>query len=797
MLDAVRQDVRSAVRSLVKARGFSALVVTTLALGIGANTAVFSVLHAAVLRPLPYPDADELLRVYMSYRGDPNYLPGPAAADLLDRSRTIDMAVTYTYSVDGVDLTDRPEPERVVKLTVGASYFRVLRTPPVLGAAFTAADERKDAGVAVISARLWREYFGADGAVVGRLIVMNGVPHRIVGIMPDGFEDPIIPGVDVWAPLDMQETRANSWVNNYLSAIGRRRPGFTTAAVEAELSALVSAQREHYGRNDRRAMVVPLQTDTLGSSAQLLWILQGAVALLLLIACVNVASVFLARGAARQSELAVRRALGCPRRRLVAQFLIEGLLLACGGALAGLLLATATSRALIASAPVVLPGRQTILDVPVFLFTCAVASLAGLAFGVAPAIRFTRPDLEAALREEGRGSGGSARETRTRNALVVCQVALALLLLIGAGLLLRTFTALQSVDIGIRPDNVLTFEVNLPDGRYADPVARARFHEDLERRIALVPGVRAAGAVSRLPLTGAYHNWNTSRIGGEEIASGAQQRVVTGDYFAAMGIPLLRGRLFQSSDDERAPRRVVIGKRVVDLLFPNNEDPIGKRLHAGGDDVEVVGVVGDVADMYRTPPRPTVYHLHRQFAANRNWALVQVVALDRTRPTVVDAIRRELSAIDPALVLYHPQMLREAIGGGLAQERFALFLVGLFALLAVTLAAIGLYGVLSYAVARRQREIGIRLALGAPPSSVMRLIVRDGGVLAVAGVVIGAAGAAGGTRWMQSLLYRTSATDPWIFAGAAGVLVSVALLASWIPGRTAQRVDPLDVFRRG
>jgi hypothetical protein len=264
-----------------------------------------------------------------------------------------------------------------------------------------------------------------------------------------------------------------------------------------------------------------------------------------------------------------------------------------------------------------------------------------------------------------------------------------------------------------------------------------------------------------------------------------------------MGIPLLRGRLFQPSDDEKAPKRVVIGKRVADMLFPNNEDPIGARLHAASDDYEVIGVVGDVAVAYRTPPLPMVYHLHRQFAADRNWGLVQVVALDRPRPAIIDAIRRELAAIDPALVLYRPRMLRDAIGGGLAQERFALFLVGLFALLAVTLAAIGLYGVLSYAVARRHREIGIRLALGAPPSSVRGLIVQDGARLAVAGIVIGIAASAAGTRWMQSLLYRTSVTDPWIFTGAAVTLVSVALLASWIPGRMAQRVDPLDVFRRG
>ncbi|HEX4568015.1 MAG TPA: FtsX-like permease family protein, partial [Vicinamibacterales bacterium] len=353
-----------------------------------------------------------------------------------------------------------------------------------------------------------------------------------------------------------------------------------------------------------------------------------------------------------------------------------------------------------------------------------------------------------------------------------------------------------SVDTGITPDNVLTFEINLPDKWYDGP-ARARFHEELERRIERLPGVKYAGAVSRLPLTGPYNNWNTGIAGSDkEIAEGAQQRVVSGDYFAAMGIPLLRGRRFQPSDDATSKNPVVVvGKRVVDILFPN-EDPIGRRLLVGSRDVEIIGVVGDVGVTYRTPPRPVVYHLHRQFADDRNWTLEQVVALDRRSPGTIDAIRRELAAIDPALVLYRPMPLRDAIGGGLAQERFGMFLVGLFAALAVTLAAIGLYGVLSYSVARRRREIGVRLALGAPPASVRRLIVRDGGVLALIGIAVGFAAAAAGTRGIQSLLFRTSARDPTIFVGAGVVLIGVALLASWIPGRMAQRVDPLDVFRR-
>jgi predicted permease len=651
--------------------------------------------------------------------------------------------------------------------------------------------------VAIISSRLWRDYFGGRDDAIGKPLSMSGVANQVVGVMPDGFEDPIVHGVEIWVPIDMEAVRQESWRNNYLSAIARVRPEFSPAQARSDLAALVAAQQPHYGRFARSAVLVSLQTDILGSAAQLLWLLQGAVALLLLIACVNVASVFLARGAARRTELAVRRALGCSRRRLIAQFVIEGVMLAGAGAIAGLLLATTTSRALLASAPVVLPGHDGgVLDTSVLLFTCIVACAAALVFGIAPAVRFTRPDLDCVLREEGRGGSGTKRETRVRNVLVVCQVSLALVLTIGAGLLLRTFAALQSVDIGIQPDHVVTFEVNLPGTRY-DPRARARFHEELESRIARMPRVRYAGAVSRLPLTGTFHNWNTEIAGtGIGIAEGAQQRVISGDYFAAMGIPLLRGRLFLPSDDERAPARVIVSRSLANRLFPS-QDPLGRRLRTGSRDVEIIGVVGDVGTTYRAPAGPIVYHLHRQFADDRNWALVQVVALDGSSAGVLDEIRRELAAIDPALVLYRARTLRDAIGGGLAQERFAMFVVGLFAALAVTLAAIGLYGVLSYAVTRRQREIGIRLALGASPAAVRRLIVRDGAALAAIGVGLGIGGAAVGTRWMQALLYRTSATDPAIFAGAGVLLIAVALLASWIPGKTAQRIDPLEVFRRG
>jgi len=546
------------------------------------------------------------------------------------------------------------------------------------------------------------------------------------------------------------------------------------------------------------ANVVPLQTDTIGSAGPMLWILLGAVGLLLIIACVNVASLFLARGAARETELAVRAALGCSGWRLVRQLLVESVLLSLTGGVAGLLLARIISGALVAAAPAAVTrvGSEA-LEQSVLAFSFGVAVLAGMAFGVAPAIQATRPDLEGMLRESGRSSSGSRRQTRARNVLVVCQVALALILLIGAGLLLRTFDRLRAVDLGVRTSNVLTFAVHLPMGRYGDAEQRARFHRDFQARLEKLPGVRAAAAISRLPVTGTYHSWGSRRADLPPEARGvqAQQRVVEGPYFKAVGIPLLRGRTFGPEDDAKAPRRVVISQELARQLFPS-DDPIGKRLRVAGGEPEIIGVAGDVALGARAALRPYVYHSHSQFAGDRNWALTQVVALDtEPSPSVLAEAKRELAQIDPALVLYEPKMLDDVIGAGVAQERFALLLVASFALLALVLAAVGIYGVLSYSVSRRSREMGIRMALGAPAASVRTLIVRDGGRLAALGIVLGCAGAYAATRVLRSMLFEVSATEPLVFVSAAAVLGLVAMAASWIPARAATKADPLQAVR--
>jgi putative ABC transport system permease protein len=492
----------------------------------------------------------------------------------------------------------------------------------------------------------------------------------------------------------------------------------------------------------------------------------------------------------------VRAALGCSGWRLVRQLLLESMLLAITGAIAGLVLSRSIAATLLAAAPqVVARAGSAGLERTVFLFSLGVAVLAGIGFGVAPALQATRPDLEAVLRESGRSGSSSRRHARARNVLVVCQMALALVLLTGAGLLLRSFDRLRSVALGVRPANVLTFEVHLPIGRYEDPARRARFHRDFQARLGARPGVRAAAAVSRLPVTGTYHSWGVLRPDrpGSRFTP-TQNRVIEGPYFDAVGIPLLHGRTFGPDDAASAPRRVVISQQLVQVLFPD-EDPIGKTIRVAGGQAEIIGVVGDVALGPRAARRPYVYHSHTQYAADRNWALTQVVTFDRDRAPSLSDVRRDLAQIDPALVLYEPRMLEEVIAGGVAQERFALLLLASFALLALVLAAIGLYGVLSYAVTRRRREMGIRLALGAPVSAVRLLVVRDGGRLALFGIGAGIAIALAATRVLRSLLFDVTATEPLVFAGAAGVLAVVAIAASWIPARAATKLDPAQAVR--
>lgn len=795
-MDSLKRDLAYSLRALASARKFTAVVIVTLALGLGANTAVFSVLDAVVLRPLPYPEPERLVRIYQTVNGDDIYMPGPALLAYRNGSSALEIAPVYTYSSDGADLTDGARPERVTVLPVGADYFRVLGVQPVVGQPFARQDERREPGVVVISERIWRDYLGASLDAAGRSLAVNGVRHRVVAVLPAGFADPLVPGVEIWVPIDLQTESRNQWYNHYLSAIGRLRPGATLAQAQAELSTIASRISSNYpgSKEHRSTRVAPLQADTVGTSANLLWMLLGAVGLLLVIACVNVAGLMLARGAAREQELAVRAALGGSRWQLARQLVIESLILALAGGATGLVCAHLVTRVLVAAAPdiVARTAAGAGWSLPVFAFGFVGALVAGLAFGLMPALHQARPNLDRVFRGSGRGASDGRGQARFRQALVVCQIGLALVLVTGAGLLLRSFDRLARAQLGLQPADVLTFEVNLPAGRYGEPERRAAFHLALQERLDAIPGVRAAGAVSRLPVTGMYHDWNVGR-GDRQGDVQANQRVVEGRFFAALGIPIVRGRAF-GPQDGAAPRQVVINERLARTLFPD-EDPVGRPLRAGGAVATIIGVAGDVPVDPRVPAPAMVYHLHRQFAANRNWGLVQVLSTSRPEASVLADVRRVLQEIDPALVVHRPRMLAHVIGGGMAQERFAMLVVGAYAALALGLAAVGVYGVLSYSVSRRRREMGIRLALGAQTGSVRGLIVREGAVLGTAGVAIGLAAALAATRVLDTFLFGVSATDALTFTAGAGILLLVACVASWIPARAATRVDPMQALR--
>jgi predicted permease len=796
----VAQDVRYAFRTMRRNPAFAVVVIATLALGIGANTSVFSVVNATLLEPLPYPSPDRLVRLYWwEPEGEPNYLPGAALVDYRDNLRSLEaLGAIYTYAETGADLTGGDRPQRLRTLRVGADYFPAVGVRPVLGRAFYRSEDREGVGIAVVSQRVWQEALGGRDDALGRSLMLDGVAHEVVGVMPAGFEDPLEAGVDVWLPQTLELGSQNNWDNMYLSAIGRLRPGVTLAEAQAEVDVIASRQREHFAEDDEppAGRLMALHEDLAGGSRPLLFVLTGAVVLLLLIACVNVASLVLARGASRQTELAVRAALGSSRLRLARQLLIESVILAALGGAAGVALAALVTRALLAVAPATLARGEAGFDAAVFAYAFIAAVLSGVVFGLAPVLHFSRPALAGILRGGGRGGDTDRRQLRVRNALVVAEVALALTLLIGAGILLRSFEQLRGLDLGLQPENVWTFQVNLPSSTY-DPAARARFHEVFQERVEAVPGVRAAGAISRLPVTGIYHGWGTRRVasdGGEERLVGVNQRVVEGDYFAAAGIPLMRGRTFGPEDHADAPRRVVVSEALVASMF-GDENPLGARLRIpSGGPAEIIGVVGDVPISARGDIVPMAYHSHGWFATNRNWALTQVVAVDRPRSDIVNEVRSVLAGIDPDLVLHEPRPLADVIGRGVATERFALLLVSAFAVLALTLAAIGLYGLLAYSVARRRREIGIRLALGARPARVRYMIVGHGARLAGAGLAIGLVVAIMATRALSALVYGVSVRDPIVFLAATVVLAVVAIAASWIPAFWATRVDPLEAF---
>jgi putative ABC transport system permease protein len=801
-VDNLAADVSFTVRTLSARPGFSLVAIATLAVGIGGTTAVFSAVDAVLLQPLPYQQPGQLVRLFQNDVGHPSDRGFVTPVHFLayrNLSSFEAVAATFTYSETGADIGVGDRARKIRTLPASADYFDVVRVHPEIGGAFQRDDET-GANIVVLSHKLWQDEFHGDASVVGKVLTMNGRPYTIAGVMPSGFSDPVAGEVDAWTPVDLTPGRDVSNVDNhFVTVMARLRPGTSLARAQSELDALsLTLARQYPDAKDTRARLYSLKEEMVGSSRRALEIMLGAVGLVLLLVCVNVANLLLVRGSERSSEFALRSALGADRGRLIRQMLIESLTLAFAGAAASLVVARLAMSAIVALGAGNIPRLAALsLDTRLLVFSFALATLSAVGFGLAPALRAARTQPGDILRDGSRSATGGVGVLRTREWLVISQVALAFVLVVGAGLLISSFARMRHLDLGVKSENILTFELTLPLARY-DSTARGRFYDEFPRELEAIPGVRAAGAISHLPATGPFHMWGIRALTGPLANTprsnpSAQQRVIAGDYFRAVGIPLLRGRLFDATDTPDGPRHVVVSKRISDRLYPG-VDAIGQRFQTGGRDVEIIGVVGEVAVDNEGHPGGTVYHAHRQFA-RREWALTQVIATDGSVGTVQQSVRRALAARDPQLVMYKPMLLDDAIGVAAAQRMFTLRILSTFAALALGLAALGIFGVLSYGVRLRARELSIRMALGAEGGAIRRLIMRRGLLVTAIGLVIGLAGATALSRLMSSVLFQVSPFDPSVLAGAMVVMTLIGAAAAYLPARRATSADPVATLR--
>ena len=803
-MERLTQDLHYALRRLLKSPGFTLVAVLTLALGIGANSAIFSVVNGVLLKPLPYPESERLVGVYHSTEGRRAVMSGPNFTDIARAATTFESAAAI--STTRMILTGEGDPERLLVARVSASLFSVLRVRPALGRVFN-ADENTPGrtNIVILSHAVWEQRFGSDSSVIGRRIMLDGVPREIVGVMPRGFAYPV--NRQAWLPIDYDEgfvtKQRGAW---YLNVVARLKPGVTPEQSAAEVETLGrNLARQYPDANAEIGMTTyPLLEAMVGDIRRAVLILLGAVGFVLLIACTNVANLLLARAAARESEMAVRTALGAGRGRLIRQLLTESVVLSLLGAGFGLLLAVWGVELLTNLEPEGVPRLENVrVDGSVIAFTIVTALVTGVLFGLVPAFTATR-GVSSSLKESGRGAVTSRSGTRVRGALVVAELALAVMLLAGAGLLMRSFIKLQSVDPGFKPAQALTFELTLPNARYKEDPQRIAFFDNLLPRLRNLPGAQSAAAVMGLPLSG-LDFIISFEVGGRPPVPPSQQpamqvRVATPDYFDTVGIPLKRGRGFTEDDRENTPRVVLITEAAARQFFPG-EDPLGKTIklgwgrgpgkpRAGG---EVVGIIGDVKDAgLNEDDPPHIYLPLRQWPVS----FMAVVVKTAVPPTsLADAVRTQVAAVDPNLPVSNVGTLDAIVAKSISQQRFYMTLLTIFAAVALVLAAIGIFGVLSYAVSQRTREIGIRMALGAQERSVISLIVRQAMFLVIGGVAAGTVAALLLSETMTKMLFNVTARDPVTFASVAGVLVAVALFASYLPARRATRVDPIVALR--
>ncbi|HWQ36035.1 MAG TPA: ABC transporter permease [Blastocatellia bacterium] len=791
------QDLRYSARMLWKKPGFTLIVVITLALGIGANTAIFSVINTVLLKRLPYPNADNLVVVWGRLkRVDQVPLSPKELVDYRERSRTFEQI--GAGELTNLNLTGGGEPLRVEAYAVTENLFPTLGTKPLLGRTFTAEEDRTNARVVVLGYNLWQNRFAARPGIVGETITLDGRGYTVIGVMPQEFQFP--PPISNHTPGEMflprsLETETSRDAHN-LVAIGLLRPGVNYDQARAEFAGIARQRQQDDSRAQTGINLVPLQAAVGRQVRPSLLILAGAVGFVLLIACANVASLLLSAAAARRREIAVRLALGAGHWRIVQQLLTESLLLALAGGGAGVFIAVWANELVRATGAGQLPrAGQIAIDGRVLGFTLLLSLLTGVIFGLAPALQASRADLNETLKEGGRGAKGSHQ--RLRGALVVAEVAMALVLLIGAGLMIKSFWRLLQVEPGFDPKNLLNVELSLPDSKYPDDTQRAAFYKAVLERIAVLPGVQSAALVNHPPYSG-RRGIDIFKIEGRpepktlEETPLADFRAISPDYFSLMKIPLLEGRAFTDRDAQGAPLVAIINQAFAARFWPH-ESPVGRRIRIGDDPATIVGVVGDIRQSgLDEEAAPHVYTSYLQVPRARTGLLIRAA----TDPlSLVGAVREQIQAVDSAQPIYNVTTMEAQIAGSVSARRLNLWLLGAFAAIALVLAAVGIYGVISYSVAQRTSEIGIRMALGAQPGDVWRMILRQGMTLALAGTAIGLAGSIALTRVMASLLFETGATDPATFAALTLLLIAVALLACWIPARRATKVDPLIALR--
>jgi putative ABC transport system permease protein len=799
-------DLRYAARLQRKNPGFTIIAIIALALGIGANTAIFSVVNTVLLRPLPYKDPERLVMVWEDATKSGYPRDTPAAANFVDwRDQSQNFEGMAAIADESFNLTGSGDPERLEGRRVSANMFPLLGVDPQIGRVFTAAEDQPGAQrVVVLSYALWQRRFGGDPGIIGQSLTLNGESHVVVGVMPARFQFPSSDD-QAWVPIALTQQEAGNRNRHYLEVVGRLRPGVSLAQAQSEMSTIAARLQQQYPQSNAElgAVVQPLQEHLVGDIKPALLVLLGAVGLVLLIACANVANLLLARAAVRQKEIAVRVALGAKRSRLIRQFLTESVLLSTLGGVVGLAIAYGGLILLKAFIPEnISQAREISIDLKVLAFTFLVSVATGLIFGLAPAIQAARFNQIDTLKEGGRDAATGGSGKRLRGLLVTAEVAISLVLLIGAGLLINSFLRLRNVDPGFRTDNLLTMKIVLPEPKYEEMERRSAFYTELVNRVQSLAGVRSAAVTSNLPL---YRQGNSISIGieGQPAPPPGQERIIvtriiSPRYFDTMSIPVLQGRGLTEQDTETTPNVVVISETMARRYWPG-EDAVGKRIAVGrirkpADWIQVVGVAKDVRQFeLNAEPKPQMYLTYRQagFFDSRDL----VVKTDVDPASMAATVRKAVWEIDKDQPVSNIQTMDQILADSIARQRFSMLVLAIFAAVALVLAGVGIYGVMSYSVAQRTHEIGIRMALGAQTGAVLKLAVGYGMKLVIAGIAIGLVAAFALTRVMSTLLFGVTATDPTTFTLISLLLIAVAVVASYVPARRATRVNPIIALR--